>query len=151
MPRSSSPPYNQYIRHSVPAPEVVEYDTGPTGYTGSYTGSQPWSKERPTSTSMSSPGLESVMDEEGHKEVVSYGWQQQYPVGLGIPGHATPDERTGRTYCGLSRKRFVLILSAILLIGLAISLGVGLGVGLSQKKSCVDQIAVFWLSTSNIL
>ena len=42
------------------------------------------------------------------------------------------------------------MLAAIIIIVLAVALGVGLGVGLSQKKSCVDHVAAFFLALTQI-
>jgi hypothetical protein len=103
-------------------------------------GSPPMSKERSTSAEMSSPGLQSVLDDEGNKEVISPRRQQQggHP-GLvpGILGYSSDNEKTGRTYCGLSRLWFLIALAAIIIIVLGIALGVGLGVGLKNNNSYV--------------
>ena len=98
-------------------------------------GPPPVNKEQRSSGQMSSPGLQSVWEEEGQKEVVPPR-QRPEPDGLppGILGYGTEDDRS-RTYCGLSKKWFFLLLAAIIIVILGIALGVGLGVGLKQKKS----------------
>jgi hypothetical protein len=88
------------------------------------------------SPELASPGLESVMDEEGLKEVVTPRFEpksEELPAGFFTSRRASED-RQRRTYCGLSGVRFFLILAAVIVV-LGIALGVGLGVGLSSKKS----------------
>lgn len=96
------------------------------------------SKERSTSAEMSSPGLQSVFDDEGNKEVVfpSHQPYEGHPdLVPGILGY--PEQKRGRTYCGLSILWFFIALAAIIIIVLAIALGVGLGVGLKNDSSYV--------------
>lgn len=93
------------------------------------------SKERSTSAEFSSPGLQSVPDEEGQKEVVPPRRQGQPGMVPGILGYRPDKDREGRTYYGLSRLWFFLLLAAIIIIVLAIALGVGLGVGLSNSNN----------------
>lgn len=84
------------------------------------------------------------MDDEGQKEVVppSRPKQGQQP-GLvpGILGYSSDEDKSGRTYCGLSRLWFFVLVAAIIIIILAIALGVGLGVGLKNHSSWVYSIA----------
>ncbi|KAK3701411.1 hypothetical protein LTR37_015509 [Vermiconidia calcicola] len=90
-------------------------------------------KERHVSEDARSPGLQSVWGDEGEKEV----WNPQQPdaAPLGVLGSGV-DCRTGvRTYCGLRRPWFMLLLAASILLLLAIALGVGLGVGLNRSSS----------------
>jgi hypothetical protein len=78
------------------------------------------------------------MDEEGQKEVVPPNRQKQgQQPGLvpGILGYQSEEDKSGRTYCGLSKLWFFLLLAGIIIIVLAIALGVGLGVGLKNNSS----------------
>lgn len=74
--------------------------------------------------SVSSPGLESVWEGEGDKEVIV----ESTPH---MP--ASPPERKSARICGLKRGLFLLLVAAALLG--AIALGVGLGVGLGTKRN----------------
>lgn len=129
MRSSSSPPYPQYTPDS---PEVPEYDVGPTGYMGP----SPSNKEQRGSAEAMSPGLESVWDEEGQKEVVPpRPWQQPEPDMVpGILGYRSDDRQMGRTYCGLSKTWFLVVLAAVIIIILGVALGAGLGVGLTKSS-----------------
>ena len=126
---NSSAPY--HLKHP-DSPEVVEYDAGPTGQAGP----PPWTKAEPVSPEAMSPGLESIWDEEGQKEVVPpQPWTQQPDIMPDIPGYGWEGERKGRTYCGLSKPRSLLVLAVGVIIILGIALGVGLGVGIGQSKT----------------
>lgn len=83
-------------------------------------------KERPLSPDLSSPFPESVLADEGDKEVI-------YPPPQPLP-YQRPDEerqKKRRTVCGMSRFLFCGLITILLI--LAIGLGVGLGVGLGMK------------------
>ena len=83
------------------------------------------------------------MDEEGQKEVVppNRPKQSQHPGMVpGILGYQSDEDKSGRTYCGLSRLWFFILLAAIIIIVLAVGLGVGLGIGLKNNSSWVYYI-----------
>ena len=94
---------------------------------------------------LASPGLESIWDSEGLKEVVPTPEQQQQdpPGMLGYNGEK--EEASERTHCGAGKKLFFIILAAVVIVILGIALGVGLGVGLNktQKSSYALSIRRF--------
>lgn len=100
-------------------------------------------KDRHTSAEMSSPGLQSVLDEEGQKEVVPPRNKQGSHPGLvpGLLGFKSDDDKSRRRCCGLSRSWFIILSVLLVLVVLAIALGVGLGVGLSNNHSYVNCIS----------
>lgn len=110
----------------------------------------------------SSPGLESVWDEEGAKEVVgpapsdkqSYFVDQEpapaltpsrsqksehkYPPGtFGYQGYDGEGSNNEREYCGLRKKWFFALVALVGVVILGVALGAGLGVGLGHTSSYV--------------
>jgi hypothetical protein len=77
------------------------------------------------------------MDEEGQKEVVPPRQpQQQQGLPPGILGYRKDsDDSQKKTYCGLSRLWFLILLALAVIIILGVGLGAGLGVGLSGNDS----------------
>lgn len=117
-------PYQTYGQESAPIPEYAE----------AYYGHRLSNKESPRSPDIGSPGLESVMADEGDKEVAAqHYWSKPEPMAQSWRYREDRrEEKKGRTVCGLSVLWFCILLAAI--VALAVGLGVGLGVGLSGDE-----------------
>lgn len=88
-----------------------------------------------------SPGLQSVMDDEGFKEALPP--LPGYESRLIEPNDPSMYMNTGgkggqqRRICGLSSTKLFLLLAAIILLILGVGLGIGLGIGLSKDDEYV--------------
>lgn len=130
--RHNSPPYQPHPGYgppSPPSPPVPQYFEGHYGHRLS-------NKGGPNSPEIHSPGLESVMADEGDKEVAPQHWSKPEPMPQTWHQQSGRREaRNGRTVCGLPLFWFCILVAAIVAIG--VGLGVGLGIGLSNDE-CVE-------------
>ena len=125
--RYNSPPYQPYQGYEQHSPPIPQYDEA-------YFGHRLSNKESSRQHEINSPGLESVMADEGDKEVAPqyYSRPDQMPQRYNHQ-RGRRDGSRGRRICGLPVFWFCILIAAILSIGAG--LGIGLGIGLTKDSS----------------
>lgn len=120
--RHNSPPYQPYAGYGQESPPTPQYEEGHYGHRLSNKSGPP---------EIHSPGLESVLADEGDKEVAPQHWSRPEPLPQTWNQQGRRrDGKNGRTICGLSVFWFCILVAAIIAIG--VGLGVGLGIGLNN-------------------
>lgn len=116
-----------YQQFAPSLPEVVTYDVQMS--------------EKARQLASMSPGLQSVMDDEGFKEALpplpgyqSHVLEQNPPLEYMHTGEKTAQKTR---ICGISTTKFYILLAAVILLVLGAALGIGLGLGLSTDNESV--------------
>lgn len=128
--RNNSPPYQAYLGHGQASPPAPEYEEN-------YYGHPFPRKTTPQPQQLPSPGLESVMADEGDKEVAFRRWSRPDPMPqTWSQREQQQSDRRSRTVCGLSLLYFWILLAVLVAIGVGLGVGLGIGLNSDDRYAC---------------